>query len=146
MTVSTLIARLFLGAFLVFNGINLWFPFLPVQKPNDQAALDLMHGLVVSGLFEFVKIVEIATGLMLIFNRFVPLGLALMLPLTVVIAWVDFVLIRSANSVVFGLLLVVPHLFLLLAYLRYYLPTAAIRAQPALPTGDDVAKALAGVR
>ncbi|KKW92022.1 DoxX family membrane protein [Sphingobium chungbukense] len=143
MRILLTVTRLFLGVFLLFNGINMWFPFLPVQMPGSQTALDLMHGLVASGLFSCVKVVEVAAGLMLIFNRFVPLALAAMLPLTVVIAWVDFVLIVSPNSIVFGALLVVPQALLMLFYLRYYLPMFVMRAEPAAPTGEAVAQAVA---
>lgn len=135
---AVIVARVFLGAFLIFNGINLWFPFLPIPRPASQEANDLMHGLVFSGLFQFVKIIEIVSGLMLLLNRFVPLALVLMLPLTLVIAWVDFVLIRSPNSFVFGALLMVPHVFLLFAYLRHYLSMLAMKADPGIPSGVEI--------
>lgn len=120
--------RIFLGLFLLANGFNFWFHFLPVSPPDSQAANDLMHGLVASGLFEMVKFVEIGAGVALLANRFVPLALLAMLPLTVVIAWVDFVLIREMRAIVFGCLLVVPQICLMLRYLSNYLPLFAMRA------------------
>jgi hypothetical protein len=65
-----------------------------------------------------------------------------MLPLTVVIAWVDFVLIRSTNSVVFGVLLVIPHIFLMLAYLRTYISVLAARATPGFPSINEIFEAV----
>jgi uncharacterized membrane protein len=112
--------RLFLALDLLLNGVNFWLHFLPITTPASIAARELMQGLVVSGLFNFVKYIEIATGLMLLFNRYVPLALIAMLPLTVVIFWVDCVLIRTLEGFLFGGTTAVVHVALMFAYLRHY--------------------------
>lgn len=122
--------RGFLGLFLVVNGLNFWFHWLPIDPPASEAANRLMDGLVFSGLFEVVKFVELGAGLMLLANRFVPLALVLMLPLTAVIVYVDMVLIGSPQTWIYGLLLALPQGILLLAYLPSYLCLAAMRATP----------------
>ncbi|OYW84980.1 MAG: hypothetical protein B7Z20_09925, partial [Sphingobium sp. 32-64-5] len=88
-----LASRIFLGLFLLANGLNFWFHWLPISPPQSEAANRLMDGLVFSGLFGVVKYVEILAGIALLANRFVPLALAAMMPLTVVICYVDYVLI-----------------------------------------------------
>lgn len=125
--------RLFLGLFLLANGLNFWFDWLPISPPASEEANRLMDGLVYSGLFGFVKYVEVAAGLALLANRFVPLALALMLPLTVVIAYVDYVLIVEPRAMVFATLLVLPQAILMLAHVRCYLPILRYRANPSAP-------------
>jgi putative oxidoreductase len=134
--------RIFLGLFLLANGLNFWFHILPITPPASEAATRLMDGLVFSGLFEVVKFIEVGTGLMLLANRFVPLALAMMLPLTVVIAFVDLVLIASTQSVTFGLLLAVPQAILMLSYLRAYLPVMTMRNAPGMPGLEEVKQAV----
>lgn len=138
MKISIKILQVFLGLFLILNGLNMWFHFLPVQVPESVQANKLMEGLVVSGMFALVKYVEIISGVLLVLNRFVPFALVIMLPLTVVIFWVDFGLIQSANSMKFGTLLVVPHLILLLLYMRNFLPVLAMNSEPKLVSIDEI--------
>lgn len=121
--------RIFLGLFLLANGLNFWFHWLPITPPDSETATRLMDGLVFSGLFGVVKYVEVAAGIALLVNRFVPLALAMMLPLTVVIAFVDFMLIGTREAMTFGALLIVPHGLLMLAYIRSFLPLLAARAE-----------------
>jgi putative oxidoreductase len=145
MNVLLTLARLFLGLFLLANGLNFWFDWLPVSPPESEQANRLMDGLVFSGLFGFVKYVEIAAGLALLANRFVPLALALMLPLTVVIAYVDYVLIVESRAMIFASLLVVPQAILMLAHIRSYLPLLAYRGRPAaLPGPAELQAAVFG--
>jgi hypothetical protein len=122
--------RLFLGLFLLANGLNFWFHWLPITPPTQVAANRLMDGLVFSGLFEIVKFVEIAAGVMLLANRFVPLALVLMLPLTAVILYVDMVLIGTLQTWTFALLLAVPQFILMLSFFQNYLSVFAMRATP----------------
>lgn len=119
--------RIFLGIFLLANGINFWFQIVPIGRVDNETANRLMDGLVYSGLFEFVKFVEIGSGLLLLANRFVPMALALMLPLTIVIMFVDMVLINDLRAWIFALLLAIPQFALMLAHLRSYLPVLIMR-------------------
>jgi len=131
------VLRWFLGAFLLANGLNFWFHWLPITPPTQEAANRLMDGLVFSGLFEIVKFVEIGAGIMLLANRFVSLGLVLMLPLTAVILYVDLVLIGTVETWIFAMLLAVPQFALMIAYLHRYLPVLAMRDAPRIPGLSD---------
>lgn len=145
MTMLLTAIRLFLGLFLLANGLNFWFDWLPISPPASEQANRLMDGLVFSGLFGFVKYVEVGAGVALLANRFVPLALALMMPLTVVIAYVDFVLIVESRAMVFATLLVLPQAILMLAHLRSYLPLLGYRARPAaLPDATELRAAVFG--
>ncbi len=133
MNVLVMIARIFLGLFLLANGLNFWFDWLPIERPQSDEANVLMDGLVASGLFGVVKYVEVLAGIALLANRFVPLALALMLPLTLVICYVDYVLVVEPVPIIFATLLVVPHTLLMIFHLRSYLAILACRAEPAPP-------------
>jgi uncharacterized membrane protein YphA (DoxX/SURF4 family) len=130
--------RIFLGLFLLANGLNFWFHWLPITPPDSETATRLMDGLVFSGLFGVVKYVEVLAGVLLLANRFVPLALMLMLPLSVVIAYVDFILIGSREAATFAGLLLAPQAVLMLFNLRSYLPMLAMHGAPGLPTGTEV--------
>lgn len=136
------VVRIFFGLFLIVNGLNMWFNWLGDIKPDSVHANALMDGLVFSGLFSFVKYIEVITGLMLLANRWVPLALILMLPLTVVIMYVDFGLIRSQTSFTFGSLLTIPHFTLLFANMRAYLPMLAMRQSANGFTAGELKSAL----
>lgn len=128
-----LASRIFLGLFLLANGLNFWFHWLPISPPQSEAANRLMDGLVFSGLFGVVKYVEILAGIALLANRFVPLALAAMMPLTVVICYVDYVLIVEARPMVFATMLLVPQAILMVFHLRSYLPLFVYRSETAGP-------------
>jgi putative oxidoreductase len=130
--------RLFLAADLLLNGVNFWLHFLPITVPDSIPARALMDGLIASGLFNFVKYIEIASGLALLVNRYVPLALIVMLPLTVVIFWVDCVLIRTPEGFLFGGTTAVVHGLLMLAYFKYYQGLLIERPEPipGAPSGN----------
>lgn len=122
--------RILLGVFLFLNGMNMWLGILPISSPTSGPAFDLMNGLVLSGLFEYVKIIEIVTGLLLMFNIFVPLALALMAPLVFVIAYTDFILLGTPNAIAFGVAMVVLWGIPTWAYLPYFYGLLRMKAQP----------------
>jgi hypothetical protein len=77
-----LVARTLLGlAFTVF-GLNFFLDFLP-QPPLPADAGAFLGALVASKILSVVKVVEIATGILLLTNRFVPLALTLLAPVEV---------------------------------------------------------------
>lgn len=77
-----LIARTLLGlAFLVF-GLNFFLHFLPQPAPPPDAGA-FLGALFVGKILTVIKVVEIAAGIALIGNRFVPLALTLLAPVEV---------------------------------------------------------------
>src|SRR5688572_13284184 len=86
MRIATLIARNLLGlAFLVF-GLNYFLEFLPAPANTDPAIGAFLGAMVTGKVLALAKIVEIAAGLALLSNRFVPLALTLLAPILVNIA------------------------------------------------------------
>jgi hypothetical protein len=84
MTHLTSIARILLGlAFTAFS-INYFVPFLPAPSdPPPPDALAFLGVFAGSGMLALVKLFELAAGVLLLTNRFVPLALALLAPILV---------------------------------------------------------------
>jgi uncharacterized membrane protein YphA (DoxX/SURF4 family) len=80
---ATLIVRILLGLIVLIFGINKFLQFMPTP-PMPDAAGEFMGALVASGyLMVVVALVEVATGIMLLTNRFQPLALVLLFPVLI---------------------------------------------------------------
>ena len=77
-----LIARIILGLIFFIFGLNGFLQFIPVpEMPGEAGAF--MGALFATGyFFPVLKIFEIASGLMLLSGRFVPLALIFLAPIT----------------------------------------------------------------
>src|SRR5690349_886950 len=82
MRTITLVARTLLGLAFVVFGLNYFLHFLP-QPPPEPAAGAFLGALVDGKVIGLAKIIEIAAGLALLSNRFVPLALTLLAPILV---------------------------------------------------------------
>lgn len=78
-------ARILLGLLFLVFGLNGFLNFLPMPALTGLAA-QYMGALFVSHYLVFVFLVQIAGGLLLLVNRFVPLALTLLGPVVVNIA------------------------------------------------------------
>jgi putative oxidoreductase len=78
MKIVVLIARILLGLIFVVFGANLIHPFIPMPPvppgplKDFDSALFVTHYIVVIGFFQFLG------GLLLLINRYVPLGLVIL--------------------------------------------------------------------
>ena len=78
-----LAARILLGLIFFVFRLNFFFHFLP-QPPPPPAAAAFAGAMFATGyLFVLLKVVEVASGLLLLIGRFVPLALALLAPVVV---------------------------------------------------------------
>jgi len=80
--ILTLVARILLGLIFVFFGLNGFLNFLKGPMPSG-LALQFMGALIQSHYFWVVAALQIAGGLLLLVNRYVPLGLVLLGPVIV---------------------------------------------------------------
>ena len=69
------LARILLGLIFLVFGVNGFFRFIPVPTFHPFVAI-----LVASGYIYLIKTIEVAGGLLLLVNRFVPLALLLLGP------------------------------------------------------------------
>lgn len=122
MKIVTMIARILLGlVFLVF-GLNKFVQFMPQgPMPTGAAgqflgALFSTHYIMVVGAFEAVG------GLLLLLNRYVPLGLCLLAPVIVNILLVGALLTHAAlpSGIVVAILWILVYLRVRPAFLSIY--------------------------
>jgi uncharacterized membrane protein YphA (DoxX/SURF4 family) len=78
-----LVLRILLALILIVFGSNKFFNFMPPMQLNAQA-MDLMGAMMKSGyLFKLIGATEIFVGLLLLFNKWVPLALVIFAPIAV---------------------------------------------------------------
>jgi uncharacterized membrane protein YphA (DoxX/SURF4 family) len=76
-------ARITLGLIFAVFGLNGFLNFIP-QPPHGGAAGEFLGALAANGyMFPLVKAVELATGILLLAGRYVPLALTLLAPVVV---------------------------------------------------------------
>ena len=129
--------RLMLGAWMIVNGLNhlmsLWG--LPTIYPQPLGTLHLSNVMLVSmietGMFDYVKVAELVVGLCLVFNRFVPLGLVIALPIGLVVFYNSIALnfrYERLFSTSMAVWCTYMNIVLLLAYIKHYIPMLAFKA------------------
>lgn len=134
----TLVAavRLLLGTDLLVNGVNWWFKLIgPYPSLSDYAhhppPPDFVGAMIQTGIiFHIVKATELATGLALLTNRFVPLMLVVVVPITVPVFVVDDFISHHLRAKVMGTGALVMNTFLVLAYLSHYRSVLVARSTP----------------
>lgn len=114
------IARYLLGIILFVFGLNKFLQFLPAPEMAGAPA-EFFGALMATGyMMPLIAIVEIVSGALLLSNRFVPLALVLVAPVTVNILL--FHLVLDIASIPVGGLAFLMNLYLLFAYKKYYDP------------------------
>ncbi len=83
MKVATIILRILLGLVFVIFGINKLHSFFPTGGMPTGAASTFIGVMVETKYFAIIGFIEALGGLLLIANRFVPLGLTLLGPIIV---------------------------------------------------------------
>ena len=83
MKIVTLIARLLLGLICVVFGLNGFLNFLNMGPMPSGLAGQFIGALALSHYFWVIAALQVAGGLLLLVNRFVPLGLVLLGPVIV---------------------------------------------------------------
>lgn len=122
--------RYYLGGFNLVSGLNYFILFWPQPKIADTAGNAFVLASMELNLFTYAKIIEIIAGACLVFNRFVPLGLVLLMPITlniflVNVPWSPYPHIQMSVS-----RNLVMHLILLAAYANYFYPLLKFRTGP----------------
>ncbi|MEK2646628.1 acyltransferase [Bdellovibrio sp. BCCA] len=120
MNKAKLAARLIFGLLWVVFGLNFFFHFLP-QPPPPEAGLKFLSGLMANPyFFPFMKVTEIAVGILLLLNIAVPLALVIIAPITLNIMLYHGVL--DPAGVGLAILILVLNVFLGIAYFDSYKP------------------------
>ncbi len=125
---SPLAARTLLGlTFLVF-GLNGFLQFLPMPEHSAEAGVFLAGLSTGAYFFPLLKITEIAAGILLLSNRWVPLALILLAPIMVNI--VAFHLFLEPGGMPMAALLTALQLYLAWVYRASYQTVLEARVAP----------------
>ena len=128
MTRITPIARIVLGLTFVVFALNYFVPFLPQPKQElSPGALAFVGGFVGGGFMTLVKALELAAGLALLSNRFVPLALAVLAP--IIVGIVAFHALLVPGLAIPSVVLVL-ELYLAWAYRDAFAPMLRVKVAP----------------
>jgi len=116
------VSRIVYGGWYLFSGIEYFLPYDLQPLGNTPLGQEFTLALIHSGLFTWIKIAEIAIAVAVLADRAMPLAAAASVPLTIVIAYWNFVLEWGVVEVVFGTLTIVFNAALLWPYRAYYRP------------------------
>ena len=114
------IPRVLLGLAFVVFATNYFVPFLPAPSAPPPEAGAFLGVFVASGFLGFIKALELATGLLLLSNRLVPLALALLAPILVGIT--AFHILLEPAGLVVPLVLVALELIVAWSYRDAFAP------------------------
>jgi putative oxidoreductase len=120
MKIAVLIARTLLGLIFVVFGVNFFHHFLPMAQPAmSPAASAFSGGLFGSGyFFQYMKVLEIVSGLFLLINRYTAFFLLVLLPISLNIFLFHTILVPSGMPI--GISIIILNVFLCIAYIKYY--------------------------
>lgn len=124
------IARFLLGLPLVVFGLNGFFNFIPPPPtPLPEGAMAFAGALVKTGyMMQLIGLTQLAVGVMLVANRFVPLALVLFMPFMV--NSVAFHLFLERSGLPMAIIFLALELYLAWAYRASYRAVLAARATP----------------
>ena len=112
--------RVLLGLSFTFTGAS-YFLMPPMEPPTQENALKFITALGASDFMKVVKVLELLGGILLLTGRLAPLGLVILVPITVNIALWDIFLVKFAAPPA-GLILLALELLVMWGYWPYFAP------------------------
>jgi len=129
-SILVIMARLLLGFIFAVFGLNFFFPFIKALMPTGIAGA-FVGGLFQSGyFFQFLKVIESLSGLLLLIGWFTPLVLVVLFPISLNI-FLFHAFLEPAGVPIAGVIILL-HLFLAWSYRSYYKPLFTLHASPEL--------------
>jgi hypothetical protein len=129
--------RMILGLEFLLNGLNWWIKIIgPYPSISDYAGGKPVHpgfvgAMIATGfIFHIVKATELIAGIGLLANRWVPLCLVAVFPVTVNVFFVDVLMSTHLRAHIMGTGAMLMSIFLMLSYFSYYAPMLSIVTQP----------------
>ena len=129
------VTRVLLGLVFFVFGLNFFLHFIP-QPPPPPAAAAFAGALFASGyFFVMLKVIEVASGALLLANRFVPLVLTILAPIVVNI--VAFHLFLEPSGLPVAVVVLALEIANAWFYRDAFRSVVVARATPALPKSSD---------
>ncbi|WP_211371571.1 hypothetical protein [Altericroceibacterium indicum] len=122
-------SRIVFGGWWLYSGlmhflVEDWQP-LGQQQP----AIDFTLALIASGLFTWIKVIEVVLGVTLLMNRWMPFSLIALTPINIVIIYWNFVLDFGTLEWIFGGLSIVFNIILMWAWRAYFWPLLVYKGE-----------------
>ena len=118
-------AQFFFGGWFIFHGLNHWVHFFPQPPGASTVSSEVIRALIKSGLFDWVKAVEVVAGFALLFNRFVTVAAVAAFPISFVIGYLNVAVERDANSLFVLFFILGTNGLILLGHLDRLMPMLA---------------------
>ena len=112
--IVTAVVRILLGVMFLVFGVNGFLNFMPAPKDLPPDVITVSTGLMKGGYMAVVSATELVVALLLLTNRFVPLGLVLLAP--IVVGIITFQLAIAPATIGPGLVVLVMELYLAWGY------------------------------
>lgn len=128
MKIAVLIARILLGLIFVFFGSNAFLHFLPMPPLPPTPAGQFLNALITSRYVLVVGAAQVAGGLLLLVNRYVPLGLAILS--AVIVNILSYHAFMSREGFAPALVVAILWAFLFYSYRQHFSGLFVQRAQP----------------
>jgi putative oxidoreductase len=120
--------RILVGLPMFAFGMMYFLNMMPPPPENlPESAKQMMGVFGPTGWLTIIKTLEVVGGLLLLVGRFVPLGLVLLVPVTVNIAIWDAVIMKY-NGLPLGTILLVLEIVLIWLYRQYFKPLFTAKA------------------
>lgn len=118
--ITVFVAQMFFGAWYLVHGLNYYVEFFTQPPGAVTLSRQLIGALIATGLFDVVKIAEIAIGILLLTNRMVPFAVLAAVPINGIILWLNFFVNADAFGVVVGSVIILVQGLTLVAFFPYY--------------------------
>lgn len=124
------VSRVIFGGWWLYSGLMHFL--VPSWQPlgQEQAAIDFTVALIDSGLFEWIKAIEVILGITLLANRFMPATIIALTPINIVILYWNFVLDEGVVEYVFGALSAIFNLVIAWPYRALFWPLLGWNPKP----------------
>ena len=126
--IATYIVRTLLGLMFLMFGLNGFLNFMPQPKDIPPEIMNVMGALMKAGYLTVVSGTEVLVAVMLLMNRFVPLGLALLAP--IVVGIITFHVAMAPGTIGPGVAVLLMELFLAWCYRGAFLPMLRAKTTP----------------
>jgi hypothetical protein len=114
--------QFFFGGWFLFHGSNYFFNFFRFPSGSSVLAHEFIGAMIHSGLFAVIKGVEIAVGVALLANRFVPLAVVAAFPVSFSIAYINLFAIGDPFAIMVSILVIAFNGLIALGHLDRFLP------------------------